>query len=464
MKTLKMLKKVLLDNNSKWTIIDELADSTAITDLKNQFILGSLKAPSNMLTARFPRIRVDRKGVLIAKPGVNRLAVTKLSPMPKVWDWRNVNGKNYVSPVRNQGGCGSCVAFATVSAIESHYIIESGQTANSIDLSEASLFFVSDRQCNMGDPRYGWWVPTSLDASIDEGICFEENYPYRAMNQTAQIPNGTIRTIKIKGYDSSSNTTQMKKWLVENGPLVADFSVYDDFFAFFSSGTGVYSHIDGDLAGGHAISIIGFDDNQNAWICKNSWGASLSHPDGCFLIAYGQCGIDDRMYVPQDVYDVFTKDEIPYDPNLLTIVNKGSLGWLLTDGRMQMRLFDNAEDARNGLRIARRHNRQCFVGRDNPRTNRIDYILEYWTGNSGLPYEPLTKNDCISYNYANVVATDLNNDGWRIQDGNHWMLIAHDMNDALTMLQEVERHSKICFIGRDNTRPNRKNYIMTYFE
>jgi len=44
------------------------------------------------------------------------------------------------------------------------------------------------------------------------------------------------------------------------------------------------------------------------------------------------------------------------------------------------------------------------------------------------------------------------------------MLIAHDMNDALSMLRVVERNSRICFIGRDNRRPNRKDYIMTYFE
>lgn len=44
------------------------------------------------------------------------------------------------------------------------------------------------------------------------------------------------------------------------------------------------------------------------------------------------------------------------------------------------------------------------------------------------------------------------------------MLMAHDMNDALSVLQVVERYSRMCFIGRNNTRPNRKAYIMTYWE
>jgi hypothetical protein len=170
------------------------------------------------------------------------------------------------------------------------------------------------------------------------------------------------------------------------------------------------------------------------------------------------------MFVPQDVVDTYTVDEIPYDPRKLVVVDKGALGWMLTDGRMSLRLFDNAEDARNGLRVARRYTKQCFVGRDNPRPNRMDYILEYWTGNSGLPWEPLTRTDAIPYQPARVKALDLDAQGWRIHEGDHWMLIASDMNDALAMLQVVERYSRFCFIGRNNTRPNRQNYIMTYFE
>jgi hypothetical protein len=366
--------------------------------------------------------------------------------------------------VRNQGGCGSCVAFASTATVETHRRIETNQPNLQLDLSEASLFFVNNRQCNPGDPNYGWWVPGALDFLINEGICFEENYPYRDINQTANLIEGTERTLKIHGYDSTSDVTLMKRWLCEDGPLVTGFTVYNDFFAFFRTGTGVYRYTGGGIAGGHAVLVIGYDDNQSCWICKNSWGASQTHSDGCFLIGYGQCGIDNRMYQIQDVYDVLTVDELPYDPRKLRIVNRGSIGWLLTDGRMAMKMFDNKEDARNGLCVARRHTRQGFIGRDNPRSNRIDYITEYWAGNSGLPYEPLTKTDSIPYNPNNVVSEDLDDKGWRIKDGNNWLLLGHDMNDALAILRVVERHSKMCFIGRDNKRPNRKSYIMTYWE
>ena len=467
MSNVKLLRDALSKRQASWSISPELADATLLSEVAQAHHLGSLPVSQSMATTHMPRVRppVDAP-VVPAQPGVSRLhrAATAGGALPSSRDWRNVAGKNFVTAARNQGGCGSCVSFATAAAVETHHRIETNQPAEAVDLSEASLFFVANRQCNVGDANYGWWVPSSLDAMVKEGICFEDNYPYRPVNQTADIPNGTVRTLKIRGYDSSTDVARMKRWLVEDGPLVTTFTVYDDFGVFFGHGTGVYRHVTGGVAGGHAVCVIGYDDAKKAWICKNSWGTTSTHPDGCFLIGYGQCGIDTRMYVPQDVFDVLTTDEISYDPSRLVVVDRGALGWMLTDGRMSMRLFDNAEDARNGLRVARRYNRQCFVGRDNPRPNRRDYILEYWDGNSGLNREPLTRTDAIPYQPNDVKALDLDAQGWRIHEGQHWMLIANDMNDALSELQVVERHSRICFIGRDNHRPNRADYIMTYFE
>lgn len=462
---IKEFRTILKTQKASWTLLPDLDDALKLEDISSPFPLGALPTPPGVLTARMPRMRRTEGDLYFPwqplSPARLRPAVNAL---PASWDWRNNNGHNWITPVKQQGGCGSCVAFATTASVEAYQRIETGQPNLQLDLSESSLFFVNNRQCNPGDPNYGWWVPSALDFLVDEGICFEENYPYRGVNQTAQLLEGTERTLKIHGYDSSSSTSQMKRWLVEEGPLITTYNVYDDFFPFFRSGTGVYTHISGDLAGGHAVLVIGYDDNQSCWICKNSWGATVSHPDGCFLIRYGQCGIDNRMYMVQDVYDIFTVDELPYNPNRLRIVNEGNKGWLLTDGRSRMKMLDNKEDARNALRVARRHTCHGFVGRDNPRSNRIDYITEYWAGNSRLPYEPLTKVDCIPYNPNNVIAEDLDAKGWRIRDGNHWMLLAHDMNDALAILRIVERHTKMCFIGRGNHRPNRKNYIMTYWE
>jgi C1A family cysteine protease len=462
---IKELRKLLKEQKAQWTISPEITDNTEVESLAKPFALGALPIAPGTPTARMPRMRKSSSaGYALWQPNTNRLSRPVVKAIPNSWDWRNVNGNNWVSPVKNQGDCGSCVAFGVSAAVESYQRINSNNPALAIDTSEANLFFVNERQCNLADQRYGWTIPPALDYLVDQGTCLEENYPYRPVNQKAELVQGTEHTWKIRGYDSTTQITQMKQWLCEDGPLVTAFTIYEDFEAFWNGGAnGVYSHFTGNLRGGHALAVIGFDDSQSCWICKNSWGPTNGN-DGCFRIQYGQCDIDNRMYVLQDIYDVLTIDQISYDPETLRIVDEGMKGWLLTDGNSRLKMLDNKEDARNAMAVARRYTQQCFVGRDNARTNRIDYIMEYWAGNSGLPYEPLTKVDAISYNPGNVVAEDSDAKGWRLRDGDHWMLLADDLNDALAILQVVERYTKICFIGRNNTRPNRASYVMTYWE
>jgi hypothetical protein len=101
----------------------------------------------------------------------------------------------------------------------------------------------------------------------------------------------------------------MKRQLSEHGCLVADFLVYNDF-RFYSGG--VYEHIYGPKLGGHAVTVVGYSDVDDCWICKNSWGTDWGETEdglpwidpvtntirqgGWFRIAYDECGIDDTMY------------------------------------------------------------------------------------------------------------------------------------------------------------------------
>jgi hypothetical protein len=455
---IKELKQLMKARKASWSLPPDLPDDTDVSSVSTRFPLGALTPAPGMLTARFPRMRRDTPNKFaVWKPNVNYFLRPIVRRLPKSWDWRNVSGSNWVSDVKNQGGCGSCVAFAVAAALESHQRLEKSNANFNVDLSEAALFFIPERQCNIGDPRFGWSIPSALNFLMDEGACFEENLPYHGVNQNAELLEGTELTLKITGYDSTTQASQMKRWLCEEGPLVASFTVYEDFDTYWGSGANnVYNHIYGNLRGGHAIAVIGYNDDDSCWICKNSWGSTHGND--------GQCNIDNRMYLIEDIFEVYTRDELPYKPQNLRIINEGSRGWLLTDGVSRMKMLDNKEDARNALRVARRHTKHGFVGRDNSRTNRIDYITEYWAGSSHLPYEPLTKVDCIPYNPVNVIAEDLDAKGWRLKEGSHWMLLADDMNDALAILRVVERYTRMCFIGRGNHRPNRKSYIMTYWE
>jgi len=212
---------------------------------------------------------------------------------PASFDWRNVGGRNFITAVRNQGGCGSCVAFGTAAAVEGSLRVRINDPTYPIDLSEAHLFYCharsQGRRCNNG-----WWVPPALDKLKDPGVADEACYPYTAGDQdcTNLCSNWQNRVARLSGWHAINSIADMKEWLSRSGPLVACYTVYADFFAYSS---GIYRHVSGDVRGGHCVCCVGYNDAQRYWIMKNSWGSSWGEA-GYFRIAYGQCGIDATMW------------------------------------------------------------------------------------------------------------------------------------------------------------------------
>jgi C1A family cysteine protease len=90
-------------------------------------------------------------------------------------DWRNRNG-NFVTPVKDQGGCGSCTSFSVVGTVEAMALIEQKQA---LDLSEADLHFCSSHGATCG----GWWADAAYASFKARGVTDEANFPYnRAFN------------------------------------------------------------------------------------------------------------------------------------------------------------------------------------------------------------------------------------------------------------------------------------------
>jgi hypothetical protein len=220
-------------------------------------------------------------------------------------DWRNVGGKSYVTSIKDQGNCGSCVSFGTAATMESAMRIARQLPVNGSragaeqDLSESHLFYCgTSNACGVG-----WWPTAALTFATNTGVVSLATYPYTAGNQACSPPNqwGTIVT-KVGGSHAINTVADMKTWLATKGPLIACFTVYQDFFSYAG---GVYTHHTGGLAGGHCVCCIGYDDANNAWICKNSWGTNWGE-SGFFRIAYGQCGIDSTMWAVDSLAQNFT--------------------------------------------------------------------------------------------------------------------------------------------------------------
>lgn len=170
-----------------------------------------------------------------------------------------------------------------------------------------------------------------------------------------------------------------------------------------------------------------------------------------------------ETFIKQNGQTSSNEDCLSYNPNNLRLVNEGANGFLLTDGVSRMLMLDNLTDARNALALARRHTSHCFIGRNNTRADRLSYIVDYWKGDSGIE-TTLTNEDCLSYNPNNLTLENEGDRGFLLTDNVSRMLMLDNRDDARQAKQLAENNTKHCFIGRSNTRPNRRGYIFHYWK
>jgi C1A family cysteine protease len=208
------------------------------------------------------------------------------SPPANSWDWRD---HGIMTSVKNQGKCGSCVAFAMVGALEAVYKWKKDEYLN---LAEAHLFF-----CGGGECDDGWSISEAVIQVEIDGVCDESCFPYTDHDQGCNPCNDWEDRVKKAKWEYVDGTgifgrSSMKNALVTYGPLATYFVVYDDFLNFwYSPGDTVYRRTSNTDIAGHAVVLVGYDDAQQCWICKNSWGYSDGNGDGYFKIGYGQAGI-----------------------------------------------------------------------------------------------------------------------------------------------------------------------------
>ena len=206
---------------------------------------------------------------------------------PSSVDWRNFNGRNCVTVIRNQMQCGSCVAFGVTALLESMVRVENHMW---VDLSEADLFEGG------GSCKDGWFTNSAINRVMTDGVPLERELPYPSNASETTVINALPAAGRIALAIKTANNTvfynreSRKNYLSSTGPMAACLDVYKDFQDF---GGGQVYRYDGTskYLGGHCVLIIGYDDNNSCWILKNSWGTGWA--DGGFArIGYGECGID----------------------------------------------------------------------------------------------------------------------------------------------------------------------------
>jgi C1A family cysteine protease len=227
-------------------------------------------------------LRATAKAIMAAEQ-VKAYSASFAAPPPAV-DWRNKGG-NWITSVKDQQSCGSCVSFATLGTLEARLNIVCNDQNLDVDLSEAHLFYCGCGSCC----DTGWNFPPALDFCKNTGVGLESSFPYTPGNQPCKA--GVPIYVKIDNWTSVLPIVDRKNILATKGPMVAGMAVFQDFMSYTS---GVYHHVSGSLLGYHAISVVGYDDAQKCWICKNSWNATWGE-SGFFRIGYGECSIDTQF-------------------------------------------------------------------------------------------------------------------------------------------------------------------------
>uniref|UniRef100_UPI00358F3F4E dipeptidyl peptidase 1-like n=1 Tax=Myxine glutinosa TaxID=7769 RepID=UPI00358F3F4E len=220
--------------------------------------------------------------------------------LPDTWDWRDVNGVNFVSPVRDQGGCGSCYAFGSTAMLESRIRIITNNTQQPI-LSPQHIVSCSpySQGCEGGFPYL-----VAGKYAQDFGILEEANYPYQGVDAPCEDqPHARYFSSHyqyIGGFYGACNEPLMRLELVNNGPVAVSFEVYDDF-RYYSGGvykhTGLHDSFNPFEITNHVVLVVGYGHDTTSgldfWIVKNSWGDDWGE-DGYFRIRRGndECSIE----------------------------------------------------------------------------------------------------------------------------------------------------------------------------
>ncbi len=221
----------------------------------------------------------------------------KLPASPAKLDWRD-NGGNYVTSVKNQGKCGSCWAFAMTGALESYHLLITSAPGADLDLSEQIFLSCSWTGSCSGGSLWAYFLQ-------DTGLPPETYYPYTATDGDCSnaAPDWKKAALKIVSWNSvSQNLSSIKSALAAYGPLPTAMMVYEDFKNYKS---GVYSYTTGKKLGGHAILLVGYNDEEKYFILKNSWGPDWGE-NGYFKIAYSEIssvvdfGISTIVYKPEN--------------------------------------------------------------------------------------------------------------------------------------------------------------------
>ncbi|RLF26641.1 MAG: hypothetical protein DRN01_04295 [Thermoplasmata archaeon] len=257
--------------------------------------------------------------------------------LPPEFNWRTYGGRDWTTPAKNQGGCGSCWAFAAVGALESVINIANFDAELDMDLSEQYILSCIPKagSCMGGNSYLAFYylISSSNDGNNVNGIIPEDCFPYKAnddipcSDKCSDWREKLVRLSKT-GYwnldgDSEKDREFLKSKLIDYGPLVVYMAATNDFMNWgnkYHTPNSYYPDPGYEPSINHAVLLVGYKDDPSIphggyWMCKNSWGTNFGY-NGFFNIEYGALHIDDYaayIKVPSTSFNPIAGGSGPYE-------------------------------------------------------------------------------------------------------------------------------------------------------
>jgi len=214
---------------------------------------------------------LENKKLRKAAPAEVLQRMKPVSELPDSVDWRT---KGIISPVKNQGACGSCWAFGAVACIESNVMQNTGKmlilsTQNVVSCSK------NPHHCGGTGGCGGSTAELAFDTVKDSGIATEAAYPYVA--QTGSCKEAVPKSAKVDGFVvlPENNYTAIMNAIATIGPQAVNVAA--NSWGSYRSGifTGCPSFAS-NIVINHVVQLVGYgvDAGRPYWLIRNSWGTS----------------------------------------------------------------------------------------------------------------------------------------------------------------------------------------------